>query len=33
MRFNCNELWTRMIHVIYKIRRLPVLTRRLPPRP
>jgi hypothetical protein len=23
---NCNELWTRMVHVVYRIRRREVLT-------
>ena len=29
--FNCNELWTRMIHVVYRIRGKEVLTPNPPP--
>jgi hypothetical protein len=30
MRFNCNDLWTRLVHVMYRIRKRPVLTRKVP---
>ncbi len=29
-RFNCNDRWTRLVHVMYRIRRRPVLTRKAP---
>lgn len=36
MIVNCNELWTRLVHVVYRIRRREVLTpnpQPLPPKP
>ncbi len=26
MIVNCNDLWTRLVHVVFKVRRCPVLT-------
>ncbi len=30
---NCNDLWTRFVHVVYRITRRPVLTPDPPDRP
>ena len=32
MIVNCNDLWTRLVHVVFKVRRRPVLTN-TPPDP
>ncbi len=33
MIVNCNDLWTRFVHVVYKVTRRPVLTPEPPPLP
>ncbi len=31
MIVNCNDLWTRMVNVLRRVRRLPVVTNEAPP--
>lgn len=33
MIINCNDLWTRFVGVIFRIRRKPMITNTPPPRP
>lgn len=33
MIINCNDLWTRFVGVVFKVRRKPMITRTPPPAP